>query len=213
MRGRFTVCLGVLLALAGACGGRFVKSGTDEGTGGTSNRGGTGSGAGASAVGVAGSVSTGGAPCACDPIVCTLVGFQLVPNTNGCCYQCQCNPKLCPAIACGSGSHLEVQPGQCCQTCIMDDCAQQRAGYQQLKQALVEKYSSLGCMTANDCTVYYEKNQCSIGCGIVMPSAAIGNLDDNLQGYAQQNCSPTCPNTVPPCDAPQPPVCVNNRCE
>lgn len=243
MRGLLSACLAVL-AVVSACGGRLVKSDSDEQTGATANAGGTESstgatmgrggatGAGASgnragqasggalgragaasggATSVAGASSMGGTPCGCDPIACG-AGFVTVPNADGCCYHCECRPMLCPGIACASGSHLEVQPGLCCPTCVQDDCVKQRASYQDFKKQLLDKYA-YGCMTANDCTVYYDKSACGAACGDVVWKGALDNLRTNLEGYAQQNCSERCAVPVPPCDPPAAPSCIAGRCE
>ena len=163
--------------------------------------------------GASGSTAAGGA-CAC-PLVDCAPGYRLVPNVNACCYHCEslCDQVACPGIACGTGSHLEQMPGQCCPTCVQDSCVTQRANYQVFRQQLIDKFSTLGCMTHGDCTVYYEKNQCAVGCGIPLPAAAINYLDSNLQSYAQQNCSPNCMNPTPPCDPTLPPTCFKGWCE
>jgi hypothetical protein len=161
---------------------------------------------------VAGTTSAGGG-CAC-PIIDCAPGYKLVPNLNGCCYHCEsaCDQIGCPAIACAPGSHLEQQAGQCCPTCVQDSCAAQRANYDFFRQQLIDKYSSLGCMTNGDCTVYYEKNQCAVGCGIPVPGAALDYLERNLQTYAQQNCSPNCMAPIPPCEPTVPPTCFKGWC-
>jgi len=158
------------------------------------------------AIGVAGAISCVDLPC---PNIDCAPGYVPAPDPNGCCLYCEpvCRNVACPAIACRPGSHLEVLPGQCCETCIQDSCAAQRADYEQFRQQLIDKYSSNGCKIDGDCTIYYEKNECAIGCGIPMPSAVINNLDSNLRSYAQLNCSPNCMNPVPPCEAPSPPTC------
>lgn len=254
MRAGLAGCIAVLVAISGACGGRLVKGGEDDGfgadtgtgggsssgattsrgatsstgartgTGGTVSAGGKSTGIGGKSTGVGGSPAGGtfgvagtpgsGGACAC-PIIDCAPGYKLVPNANGCCYHCEslCQEVACPGIACGSGSHLEQLPGQCCPACVQDSCEAQRKNYQSFRQQLIDKYSSLGCMTNSDCTIYYEKTQCGVGCGIVMPSAAINNLDSNLQSYAQTSCSPGCMNPIPPCDAPAPPVCFKGWCE
>lgn len=219
MRARLAVCLLFSVLIAGACGGRLVQSGTDDeggsssgaspgtagsfseaaspSTGATTGRGGR-SGAGGTVAlggrfGTAGTSAGGAIPIA-----------GTVSAGGGC---------ACPGIACGSGSHLEVLPGQCCPTCVQDSCEAQLKGYQALRQQLLEKYSTLGCMTHSDCTVYYEKNDCAVSCGVPMPIAAIGNLDSNLQSYAQSSCSPSCMRPVPPCVPPAMPFCIRGLCQ
>lgn len=191
----------------GHAGSGSSRAGT--GSGGALGKAGTGSG-GAAAVG--GTSSTGGAACACDPILCVEPGFLTVPDADGCCYHCECEPRACPGVACGSGSHLEVKAGQCCPVCVQDDCVKQRASYQEFKQQLVEKYS-YGCTTDSECTRFYDKSPCSFGCGDVVTTASLGNLSMNLGSYSQQNCSERCQTPVPPCAPPIAPVCFNGRCQ
>ena len=204
--------------------GATSSTGARPSTGGTVSIGGKSTGIGGKATGMgaspaggtfasAGTTSAGGG-CAC-PIIDCAPGYRLVPNVNGCCYHCEsvCNQMACPDIACGPGSHWEQLAGQCCPTCVQDSCVAQRANYQVFRQQLIDKYSSLGCMTDSDCTLYYEKNQCGYGCGVAMPVTAIKNLDSSLQSYAQQNCSPNCMNAVPPCEPQEPPTCWKGWCE
>ncbi len=238
MRMRFSACLVSLVAIVGACGGRSITTDTGEDSGGSSTGGGTHATAGRTNNGATGSYgassSAGGVPsvggtafggyvgvggtspstCVCPPIACP-PNFVPVPSPDGCCYQCEsiCNQIGCPAIGCGSGSHLEMAPGQCCPTCVQDECEKQQAAYEDFKKQLVEKYSSIGCMTANDCTIYWEKNECGAGCGTAIPNALVDSLDSNLQSYARQTCSPDCPFTVRPCDAPAGPFCIKGRCQ
>lgn len=240
---RATVIAGLMLyvALFGACGGRLVKGEGDDGGGGstssgatdsdgaTSSNGATSSGArqgtGGGATGRAGATSAGGSistgggsaaggACACPDIDCG-PGSRPVPNPNGCCFHCEsmCAGVMCPAIACGSGSHPEMVPGQCCLICVQDSCEKQRAIYQDFRRQLIEKYSLNGCMIDSDCSIYYEKNQCAVGCGIPMPTTALGNLESNLQSFAQQTCSPMCPLDVPPCVPPNTARCVFGTCQ
>lgn len=203
--------LGATTSRAGrsAMGGRSAVGGTS--TGGRMGVAGATSAGGF--VSVAGTSAVGGA-CACPAIDCA-PGYKVVPNPDGCCYHCEsiCNNVMCPAFACGSGSHLEVPSGQCCATCIADSCELQQKSYQMFRQQLVDKYSSFPCMIDADCSLYYEKNECAIGCGFVVPTTQFANLDSNLQSYAQLNCSPSCPQQVPPCLPRPAPVCLQGRCQ
>jgi hypothetical protein len=188
------------------------------GTGGmTTGTGGKATGIGGKTSGVAGAPSVGGGGSVCPDIPCKNIACgpnqARVPTPDGCCYSCQNVCPPCPAIACGSGSHLEVVPGACCPTCVADSCEAQRQGYLQFSRQLYEKYSSLGCMVNADCTVYYEKNSCNLGCGVSVPVAALSNLDSNLQSYAQQSCSPNCMSGTPLCEPNALPVCVLGRCQ
>jgi hypothetical protein len=190
--------------------GGASSSGARPSTGGVPSR--AGGPAMGGSFGTSGTSPTGGA-CACPAIECG-PNARPVPNPDGCCYHCEsgCSQVMCPAIACGSGSHPEMVPGQCCLICIQDSCEQQRAIYQDFRRQLVEKYSFNGCMIDSDCSVYYEKNQCGVGCGIPIPTSTISNLDSNLQSFAQQTCSAMCPIYVPPCEPTASPICINGMC-
>jgi hypothetical protein len=96
---------------------------------------------------------------------------------------------------------------------VQDSCEKQRAIYQDFRRQLIEKYSFNGCMVDSDCSIYYEKNQCALGCGIPMPTAALSNLESNLQSFAQQTCSAMCPLDIPPCVPPNTPRCVFGTCQ
>lgn len=237
MRAKVIPCLMLCVALFGACGGRLVRgeggegasgstsSGASDGDGataGTTSSGGASLGgapvgrAGTSAMGgsfgTAGSSAAGGG-CACPAIQCG-ANARPVPNPDGCCFHCEsaCSQVMCPTTACGAGSHPEMVPGQCCSICLQDSCERQRALYQELRKQLIEKYSFNGCMVDSDCGIYYEKNQCAIGCGIPIPTSALINLDSNLQSFAQQTCSAMCPPEIPPCDPPAFVGCINGMC-
>lgn len=240
MRGWLITGLVALAGVSGACGGRLVESGSlgesGAGAGGSTSTGATASSGGAStggatssggqgrggsrsrggasaggALGTAGSIAIGGAPCACDPIACGS-GFVPVPDPSGCCFHCECDRKSCPAVDCPPGSHLEAAPDQCCPLCVQDDCAQQQATYGNFKAQLLEKYA-YGCSSSADCTVYYDNNNCGADCGSAVWVGALGNLQTNLQSYAQQTCSPSCAFPVPPCVPPQQPLCISGRCQ
>jgi hypothetical protein len=178
--------------------------------------GGKATGVGGKTSGVAGTSSVGGGGPVCPDIPCPNIACgpnqARVPTSDGCCYYCQNVCPPCPGIACGSGSHLEMIAGACCPICVQDSCDAQLKGYRQFSQQLYEKYSSLGCMVNADCTVYYEKNNCNVGCGVAMPVAAIGYLESNLQSYAQQSCSPNCMFGTPGCAPSASPICVEGRC-
>jgi hypothetical protein len=210
-------------SIAGTNRGATSSTGARPSTGGGAAFGGKSTGIGGKATGVgaspaggtfgaSGSTAAGGG-CACPDIACA-PGYKMVPNVNGCCFHCEslCDQVPCAGIACGSGSHLEQLPGQCCPTCVQDSCVTQRTNYQVFRQQLIDKYSTLSCMTNGDCTIYYEKNQCAVGCGIPLPAAAINLLDSNLQSYAQQNCSPNCMTPIPPCEPTPAPTCFKGWC-
>jgi len=239
MRARFTVGSLSCLLLAGACGGRSVQTASGEGAGGALVEGGSastgaaphgggraptaGSAASGGRTGAAGASFTGGSSsagassvggaCACAKDDC-MPGFMAVPDPDGCCAHCEsCNAVSCPAIACASGSHLELPAGQCCPICLQDSCEAQQTDYQITRRDLIQKYSALGCMTNEDCAVYYESNPCSSSCGTIVPRVGLTNLHSNLQSYAESHCSPKCTHPVPPCPAPPLPSCVGGLCQ
>lgn len=217
----------------GDAGRSTTMGGTSTGTGGGSNggasskggRAGTGGGkAAGGAVGVGGKATGGsfgssgttssGGGCAC-PVIQCVPGYNLVPDADGCCFHCesQCERVMCPGIACGSGSHLEAVPGQCCPTCVPDSCAAQRANYTQFRDRVIEKYSTLGCMSDSDCAYIYEKNNCVVGCAISIPFGVSNEVDNMLRTYAQENCSPNCMLPSPPCEPAPQPSCFKGWCE
>ena len=243
MRARSWLVLTGLVLISAACGGRLVERGGDGGDGATSpggttstgtgarpsgngattSAGGTSTGTAGTAIGfggktsgVSGATSMGGGAL-CPDIPCK---FQAcgpnqarVPTPDGCCFYCENVCPPCPGIACASGSHLEMIPGACCPTCVQDSCEDQLRGYLELREQLYEKYSSLGCMVNQDCTTYYEKNNCSVGCGVAVSVQAVNYLDSNLQSYAQQTCSPSCMLGTPGCGPTALPVCIKGRCQ
>jgi hypothetical protein len=216
-------CRAILCLLPGAwvlaCGGRYQQTvegddapsaGTASGgrrtgeAGGSSRAGSTsraGNPAGGSSgvggsVGTAGSTATGGSGpiiCACDPIAC-VPPFRAVPQVNGCCYYCE----------------LDLM-----------QCAQASDDYRQLRQQMIDKYNSLGCMIDADCTIYYdqhsspaERERCGVAsCGVPLLASMVNEVDRNLESYAQSSCSPACPGAPElPC-APVAPRCVMSRCQ
>ena len=229
MRARSWLLLSGLVLISPACGGRSVDPGDDYGDGATNaggkatGTGGKATGSGGKATGVGGKTtgvgatsSVGGGGPLCTDIPCLNIACGpnqvRVPTPDGCCEYCLNTCPPCSSVACGSGSHLEIPPGACCATCVQDSCADQLEGYQQLRSQLLDKYGSLGCMVNADCTTWYEKNNCKVGCGMAMPVAGIGNLESNLQSYAQQNCSPSCMVGTPGCAPSASPVCVKGQC-
>ena len=190
-------------------GGKSVSTGgTATGIGGkATGTGGKATGTGGKATGTGGKATCLDLPC---PDIDCAPGYVPVPDPSGCCkLGCRslCEGTACPGIACGSGSHLEVLPDQCCPTCVPDNCEEQRANYNNYRQQLIDKYSASGCMRDNDCAVFYEKNDCAVGCGISVPRITVDSLVSNLESYAKLNCNPNCMQPVPPCEPPSPPTC------
>lgn len=201
------------MGAAGSRGGRPSKGGAPMRAGAPSNGGFVTGGTGfAGSFPVAGTFSGGGG-CAC-PVVDCPPGWTMVPDPNGCCFQCVpgCLEIPCPGVACGPGSHPEMIPGECCPTCVADSCQLQRANYEDYKRQLLEKYQQ-GCMINEDCTYYYEKNNCAVGCGVPVLVTTLGYLDSNLQSYAQTTCSPGCMQPIPPCEPAAKPYCSMGRCQ
>jgi hypothetical protein len=169
-----------------------VSLGGATGKGGAISRGGkkpTGGKAGTGgAVGTGGTTIGVGGGCACDPIACA-PGYLIVPDPNGCCYHCEIDVK---------------------------SCAVQREKYLAFRTMLIEKYSSIGCTSDADCSLFYEKNACGFSsCPVSLPNSMFQNLESNLDSYAQMLCNPACPPTPePPCDVEPPAVCFKGyRCE
>ncbi len=190
--------------------GGAASAGGGKAVGGTVGQGGKATGGG---FGKAGSSSSGGA-CAC-PIVECAPGYELARDDDGCCFHCEskCKNTMCPGIACGSGSHLEHLAGECCPTCVLDSCAAQRDAYITFREQVLQKFSSsLSCQTDSDCTYYWEKNSCAVGCALPLLNSVVVDVESILQSYSQQNCSSNCMSPVPPCDISTP-TCFKGWCE
>lgn len=144
-----------------------------------------GVGAGANTPGGTFSMGEGGAGCIQDPSACP-PGYELVWTGEGCSYSCYPGAKL---------------------------CYQQHQDYAFFREALLQKYSTLSCMTDADCGIYFEQNTCGNRCGVSLAKPFIDQFDQNLNSYAQQNCNPLCPLAPePPCE-PLIPSCWKGYCE
>lgn len=216
------------LGLGLACGGKFSQTGEgDEGSGGTSSgapasggksqgQGGSSAPAGASSKGGAaqGGQPTSGGACACAGVDCK-PGYEPVPTPNGCCFTCEpvgCPEEPCGVRSCPPGYYLATPPGACCPTCQLDTCANARDDYLQYSRRVIEKYNTLGCMSDQECGLYYEKNSCNLSCGAPMPWNAFESLDQDLQAYAK--ICDSCPfHDVPPCAPTPQPRCLYGRCQ
>ncbi len=232
MERAFRACLGCFLMIGSAalvvdaCGGRTVSEGgsgtTGSGQGGYAQGGSTGRGggrAGSSGGATAGSAgAAGSSPCGnvgCPDIACG-PGFYLVLEPGACCPVCKpitCDGPCMP-IRCPSGSHPETPPGQCCPSCVpdpQDACKQGQLAYFSFRSQLIDKYNSVGCKVASDCTVVYESNRCVSSCGTAFPASLANSASQNLQSFADMNCA-TCPRMPPPpCPAPFV-YCIQNVC-
>jgi hypothetical protein len=224
-------------ALLAACGGRYAhyeeegggaSGGTSTGTGG-SGQGGKKPGGKAGSFSTAGSSSVGGkstgtagtAGVLCPDIPCPDIdcapGYTRQPDPSGCCAVCvplDCRMVACPGIACGSGSQLIYPPDQCCPICSPGNCEEQRNGYFVYRSAMLEKYNSLGCTYDTDCTLLYDSNACSTGCGgAPIPAAYEKELLVSLESFAAKICGGCPPLPVAPCEPSLPAACVEGRCQ
>jgi|SRR5579859_2792306 len=180
----------------------------------------TGQGGSFGGSGVGGAAGSGGSSgcggVTCPPIKC-MPGYIPVLDPGACCPVCRpapCNGGACPVIMCPSGSHLEMQPGQCCPVCVRDPqvgCQQQQSAYFAFRQMLLDKYNSLGCQTAADCSVVYESNRCISSCGTAIPRTIADSYTQNLRSFADMTCTSCPPMPPPPCPAPFL-YCIMNRC-
>ncbi|HYJ10356.1 MAG TPA: hypothetical protein VEX18_15135 [Polyangiaceae bacterium] len=218
-------------ALLAACGGRYAEvegegggasSGASTGSGGSGQGGkkaggkaGNSSTAGSSSVGGKSTGTAGTAGCACPDVDCA-PGYVKQLNPSGCCEVCvplDCTLVPCPGVACGSGSQLYYPPDQCCPVCGPSTCEEQRKNYIVFREQLVAKYSGLGCMSDMDCTVLYDSNACSVGCGgAAIPWLYEKDIHLSLEAYAKA-CTGCPPLPVPPCEPPLPAACVQGRCQ
>jgi hypothetical protein len=220
-------------ALLAACGGRYAEvegegggasSGASTGSGG-SGQGGTKAGGKAGNSSTAGSSSVGGkstGTSGTSGCACPTFDFECAPgyvkqlNPSGCCEVCvplDCTLVPCPGVACGSGSQLYYPPDQCCPVCGPSTCEEQRKDYLLFRDQLVAKYAGFACMSDMDCTVLYDSNACSVGCGgAAIPWLYEKDIHLSLDAYAKA-CTGCPPLPVPPCEPPPPPACVQGRCQ
>ncbi|MEO8917630.1 MAG: hypothetical protein ABI488_09410 [Polyangiaceae bacterium] len=223
--------LGCLLALgvlfASACGGRSTSDGSGDGpsgsAGASAGRSGSSS-AGASSLPGAGASSlpgssAGGAPNACDGVDCPDIvcpnntALMIVPGN--CCQTCV--STCSQACVCAAGTHPVVRLNGCCPACEQDiqmtpSCDTGKTTYAGARAQMLDKYAH-GCSTDQDCVALAPSNRCEPGCGYAAVLATnIGNFNGNLSSKANTECvsCPTVP--IPPCVAPQPPVCLNGAC-
>jgi len=215
-------------ASAGANGGTFAKGGTggtDTGKGGDfasagkPDVGGTGGtdvpGKGGSAMG-----GTGGTVPNCEGIKCEPLPKTckaIVQPEDACCPICKedgCGE--CTVPDCDEGYHAERLPGDCCETCVqdpLDACEQGLQAYIQLRDAIVEKYSSSSCQNSSECGLVQEDNACVANpCAYSIPKSLIESFETNIAASAK-GCS-TCSSLrePPPLCMPVVAACVNGRC-
>lgn len=170
-----------------------------------------------------GATSSAGSPGMCT-VACTLIGcgpgFKSVIEPGACCPTCVpdgsgggCGGISCPAIKCAAGYKSEQQAGACCPTCVPDNsCAMGQQGYSSLRQKLLAQPDVSACTVSKDCTLLANNFYCGDQCAQIPVSvAASQSIENELSGYAKNNCS-TCSPIYPPCAAPVPPACVRNVC-
>ena len=213
---------GMLLLAVAACGGRYLETGDPsyDVAGSASASGGTSSGASQAQAGksAGGKVSgTGGRADGGSGVGGSLAGAgtgaagatSSAGTAGGCAV-------ACPLLSCPVGYGFVRDADGCCYHCELDlaACKEQRIDYQRYREQVIEKFSSVGCQVASDCSVYYEKNNCGSGCGIAIPTQLVQELDATLTSFAQSTCAPACPNEpTPPCDSLGAPSCVSGFCQ
>jgi len=205
---------------AGATG----AAGSQTGTAGSPGVAGSGTGT-AGTTGTAGSTSgsggtTGaGGSAACGPCPnpnCKMGFMSVVDPTVSCCPVCRpinCATVDCAAPPCPNG-HLETPDGQCCPVCVAGPplaCLKGQKDYVVQRAQLLDKYGSAPCMVDKDCALFFEKNQCQVGCGVAIATSLLDNLRTNLNGPASMECNTCPPPPVPPC-AQFVALCSNGLC-
>jgi hypothetical protein len=204
------VCALAALYAAG-CGGSVFSADGDAGAGGSAagaSAGSTGSAgasvAGSSAAGASGAASGGSSGAASGGS-----SGGGASGSGGCTA-----PVACPAIACADGYKFAQSAGDCCPTCVPDSdaCTQDQAGYDSLRQTLLQSMSALACKTDNDCTRLTGNAQCGDVCsGSPVNVTSAPSINSQLGSYAADHCS-TCIATYPPCALPPAVVCSNAVC-
>jgi len=201
----------------GGTGGTAVGGSTDPGKGGTSLGGSTDPGKGGTGVG--GTTDPGkGGTAGCANVSCPSIPNtckKLVQPPDECCPLCLDTgcPNDCEEPACKEGQHAETIAGDCCPTCVDDPpdaCETGQEIYDDLKDALLEKYGSTGCKNSSECTIVYEANACAATCGVALPTSTAESYSSNLDNYAA-GCETCDPPSVPPCPAAVA-ACVNGKC-
>jgi hypothetical protein len=192
------------------------KGGSDlPGSGGTDipGKGGTGAGGTDSASG-----GTGGPTPNCEGIDCAPLPTtckQVVQPPNACCPICKetgCDP--CTLADCDPGYHAEQLPGDCCETCVadpVDACESGQAAYAQLRGALLEKYSSLGCRNSTECGLVTDEPACITACPVALPTSTIESWESNTAAAADA-CSTCLALPGPVLCKPVVASCINGLC-
>lgn len=102
--------------------------------------------------------------------------------------------------------------GACCASCIPDstsDCDEGQTNYQSYRDWLIGISSS--CLRDGDCSVLFEQNPCTHGCGVPASEPAGPAVLGALKDYATNNCSTCAPPKSLSC-APLRAACMNGIC-
>jgi len=186
-----------------------VSGGTASTLGGFTSTGGTSTSFG-------GAVGAGGCTGAfsCPAIGCGGNSVPVIPPGQ-CCPICQstCPEQPCLMTSCPPGYGLRMVSGQCCPSCVLEDCSLGMKNYAADKSQLADKYS-YGCAIDTDCVAASASNACEPGCSYnAISSALISDWQSNLNNEALTECA-SCPTAgpPPPCVPPPVPKCVSGQC-
>lgn len=227
----------LVLGVAVACGGRahdITPSPSDDAAssaGTTSRGGGTSAGGKASRGGsfaVAGTLSinlggsgitlggTGTGGCTCGvPDECA-PGYYRELDPGGCCGSgpclLDCRDVGCPDIEiyCDAGLHVGTLPGDCCPRCVGDEpssCEEAQKLYEKFRGETFDKYGFLDC-TSSGCAIAVESNRCAVTCGTLVPAIGREAIEEELELFAEANCS-ICPLPTKPVCLPKPHASCN----
>lgn len=204
-------------APAGKASGQGGSDGSSGGTGsGATSSGGQVDVAGAATLGVENAAGAGGS-CHCDPEMQCDPGYVVSEEPGKCC-RCvlDCLSVGCVELDCPAGTHEVQESWECCPSCVEDEplsCEEAKQKYDGKRSELVSQAQSVGCKVDDDCSRFWEQNRCNQTCGAPIPEAAREALEDELDAFAEDNCS-NCPEPDPiPCARPLPPTCVDGACQ
>jgi hypothetical protein len=150
---------------------------------------------------------TGPATCPVLPATCK----RIVQAPNACCATCEdsgcatCAPLTCPA-----GTHQETAVGACCPTCVSDPCAKAQQEFEKQYARISEKFGSISCKNASDCSLQLVNNACMVACNVPVGSSMATSFQDNLKS-ATAGCT-VCPAPTTPVCASKVAACVNEKC-
>jgi hypothetical protein len=94
-----------------------------------------------------------------------------------------------------------------------DACKQDQAGYDSLRQTLLQGTGVLACKTDTDCTRLAGSSQCGDVCSSAPPVnvSSAASINSELSSYAAAHCS-TCTPVYASCIVPPPIVCSSAVC-